>query len=284
MPYIGASDLFYVYAHITPSNKIYIGITSRPNINDRWGKNGNNYNENIYFKRAIKKYGWDNIQHIILFENLSKEVACECEKYLIAKYNTTDRKYGYNIQIGGLSGTAGIVMSDEVRKKISDKNRGRKLTDEQRKHISDGLKSIPHSKEHNENVSKALKGKYVKELSPVYGKKFTDEHRRKISESLKGHKPTMPEEKFVAVTHSESANAKRHKTFVERQTNVGKNNGFYGKIHTEAVRQHISEQLRGRIWVTNVDLRQNHFIYPCELDKYLKLGYKRGFTKWKLMD
>ena len=39
----------------------------------RWGINGNNYKSSPHFYAAIQKYGWDNFEHNILFENLNYE-------------------------------------------------------------------------------------------------------------------------------------------------------------------------------------------------------------------
>ena len=55
-----------VYMHITPNNKKYIGITSQI-PNKRW-RNGKGYKKCL-FLNAIKKYGWGNIKHEILFDN-----------------------------------------------------------------------------------------------------------------------------------------------------------------------------------------------------------------------
>lgn len=99
-------DKFYkVYMHTTPSGKKYIGITCQI-PEKRWGKNGIKYMKNSkgalsYFGKAILKYGWDNITHEILSENLSKDEANKMERELIKEYKTTNRKYGYNISIGG---------------------------------------------------------------------------------------------------------------------------------------------------------------------------------------
>lgn len=60
-----------VYVHLSPSNKIYVGITSR-DPNYRW-LNGKGYTRCSKFYNAILKYGWDNIQHFIIAQNLSKE-------------------------------------------------------------------------------------------------------------------------------------------------------------------------------------------------------------------
>lgn len=66
---------YTVYVHITPNNKRYVGITSTK-VEKRW-VNGNGYKSQKYFYRAIEKYGWDNIQHEIITENLSEHMAKE---------------------------------------------------------------------------------------------------------------------------------------------------------------------------------------------------------------
>lgn len=71
-----------------------------------WSSNGHNYIDQV-FGLAIKKYGWDNFDHIILFDNLSKDEACSYEIKLIKKYNTRNKAYGYNRSDGGDCGSKG---------------------------------------------------------------------------------------------------------------------------------------------------------------------------------
>ena len=67
-----SKNTYSVYCHINKiNNKRYIGITKDKPV-DRWGKDGNGYKTQV-FGRAIEKYGWDNFEHKILFENLSKK-------------------------------------------------------------------------------------------------------------------------------------------------------------------------------------------------------------------
>ena len=54
-------------------------------MKDRYGKDGYQYHQCTHFWRAIQKYGWDNFEHIILVENLSKEMANIIESELIKK-------------------------------------------------------------------------------------------------------------------------------------------------------------------------------------------------------
>lgn len=87
------------YKHTCPNGKVYIGITSY-DINIRWRNAGKGY-KGMFFYKAIQKYGWDNIQHEILFTNLAEEQAYEKEIELIAKYKSNQREFGYNLAIGG---------------------------------------------------------------------------------------------------------------------------------------------------------------------------------------
>ena len=96
---------YVVYKHVFPNQKIYIGITRRiPEI--RWGYGGNGYRDNAQMWNAIKKYGWENIEHIILYENKTEEEASQIEQQLIAEYKSNQREFGYNIQKGGTSGSS----------------------------------------------------------------------------------------------------------------------------------------------------------------------------------
>ena len=111
---------YKVYMHRNKTNnKVYVGITLQP-VNERW-RNGTNYYGNEYFSRAIKKYGWDGFEHIILFDNLTKEEAENKEIELINKYNSTNRNYGYNIEKGG--NTSG-KHSEETLRKMSESQKG----------------------------------------------------------------------------------------------------------------------------------------------------------------
>ena len=64
---------YTLYKHTTPSNKVYIGITSMK-VKKRWC-GGRGYRHNPHFYKAILKYGWGNIKHEILLTGLTKEKA-----------------------------------------------------------------------------------------------------------------------------------------------------------------------------------------------------------------
>ena len=155
--------MYTVYMHRNKQNqKVYIGITGKkPEV--RWN-NGLGYNKS-YFANAIKKYGWDSFEHIILFSGLTKDEACNKERELIALYRATDKEHGYNIAIGGEI-NCGYHMTEDGKKHLSELNSGDKhpqfgthRREETKKKISDGHKGMKFSAEHRRKLSEAKKGK-----------------------------------------------------------------------------------------------------------------------------
>lgn len=90
---------YFVYCHIFPNGKKYVGITSQ-SLNCRFRKNGEGYKGQLVYN-AIKKYGWHNVEHKILYENLTKSEAEKYEIEIIKEWNTCDDRYGYNVASGG---------------------------------------------------------------------------------------------------------------------------------------------------------------------------------------
>lgn len=172
---------YYIYKHTFPNNKVYIGITSKkPEY--RWGKEGKEYwysNRKMFY--AIKKYGWNNIIHDILFNNLTKEEAHKKEIELIELYNSTDSKMGYNLSTGG-HGFNGLkhtnetktkisvaikehFSSDEARQRLRDSHKGKVHTEEEKTKIRDAQIQRMKSIEAREKIGLSLKNKIVSETT-----------------------------------------------------------------------------------------------------------------------
>ena len=121
---------YKVYIHKFPNGKEYIGITRQePKI--RWG-GGNGYVRNEYMYRAIKKYGWENIEHIVLFDGLSKNDACEIEKELIKKHKTNNKNFGYNIESGGQCSS----LAESTKQKLREAHTGKRASEETKDKMS----------------------------------------------------------------------------------------------------------------------------------------------------
>lgn len=170
---------YIVYKHTCSNGKVYIGITCQ-NPKERW-RNGHGYRNNNHFFKAIQKYGWNNIEHKIVYKNLTQQEAEEREKYLIYIFDSTNRKYGYNIQLGGSSNNK---HSDKTKEKIRQANAGKKLTEETKIKISNSNKG-----KKGPVISKLAKEKLSRERTgngnPMYGKHHTEESRAKIRKNNK---------------------------------------------------------------------------------------------------
>ena len=75
------------------------------------------------FLEQLKKYGWRNIAHEIVAENLFYKQAIEIEINLIEKYKSYERDFGYNITKGG-DGHSGFKASKETKDKMSKNREG----------------------------------------------------------------------------------------------------------------------------------------------------------------
>ena len=189
-------DNYVVYMHIAPSGKRYIGITMRDPAR-RWGY-GCNYKSNEHFYNAIKKYGWDKIIHLVLFEGLTKEDACEKEQFLIHQYKTHDPRYGYNLTKGGehyeftdetikklhkphrLTEEGRRKLSLAARKGYEKRLKGRRLTPEQIEKMATSKRGRKLSPEHCKALSEGQKAHWA----AVGG--FSEQHRANLSKALKG--------------------------------------------------------------------------------------------------
>lgn len=170
-------DNYSVYMHICPNGKVYIGMTGQ-NVNDRW-RNGKGYLNNPHFAQAIKKYKWENIEHIVIKTNLNVQEASNLEIELIKKYDSTNREKGYNRSTGGDVSSLGFHHTDEAKRKISVASKGRKVKKE----------SIEKSRAARIKKVKIydIDGNYIKTVeSLTEAEKFTGVNNSNISGVCKG--------------------------------------------------------------------------------------------------
>ena len=155
----------------------------------RWRQNGIEYydykksdEDQSAFWKAIKSYGWDGFEHIILKENLTLEEANYWEGYYIDFYKSRITQNGYNIREAGSNG----ALSEETKQKLSEifKEKGLWKGDNNPRHIDplfgerNGMYGKHHSEETKKKISEANKGKIR-----------TEEHKQKIRDFMNTQHP-----------------------------------------------------------------------------------------------
>lgn len=221
-PIIYENNKLYVHIRKEPNEKNiykkYFGIT-KLKIWHRWGESGKGYSrknkngKHTYFYNAISKYGWDEgFRHIVIFENITRKVAEELEKFFIAYYHTDNNKYGYNETKGG----EGAIPNENLRKKMSESRKGEK-------HWNYGNH---WSKETRQKISETRikRGVAKGEKNPNYGKGISGEANRNFGTHL-----------------SEETKQKISRARVKNGVAKGEKNPFFGKHHTKETKNKLSD-------------------------------------------
>lgn len=196
-----------LYIHTNKINgKQYVGITSRE-PSKRWN-NGKAYiNDNTYFGNAIQKYGWDNFEHAIIFNQcLTEQEAKEKEKEYIHKLNTKSPN-GYNLTLGG-EGKTGWIPSQSTREIWSKQRKGNKSTlgyhhtEETKKTLS-----VKHKKENlpSEAIQRYREKAILRWKNPEYRIKQIEKVKEGISKSDKiyGRKMSEKQKRILADARTE---------------------------------------------------------------------------------
>lgn len=152
--------------------------------------------------RAIKKYGYENFEKVILEECVNLMLNSR-EEYWTLYYDSI--KNGYNIRLGGRSPMFGRQHTEEFKEHISKKMKGRKYSEESIKKMSIAAKGKRHTLETKEKLKNAWKKRKIN------GNIITEEGRNKISKANMGH--TVSEETRKKIS---AANKGRRRTEEQR--------------------------------------------------------------------
>ena len=141
---------YVVYEYVSPVGMYYFGQTQ--NVKRRWRNNGEEYKKTS-LQPYIEKFGWDNIQHIVLFKDQTKENALWIENFLIE----TAREDGVCIN----KQRSGLISKEEGY----DKNQSKQYYEINKEQVQER-----HKQYYETNKDKILEQQ----------KKYQDEHKDKI--------------------------------------------------------------------------------------------------------
>lgn len=146
------SILPIIYKTVNKINgKIYVG-------KDKYN-NSSYLGSGLKFKNALKKYGREYFEKIIL-EECDYEILNDRERFWIKKLNATDDRIGYNISIGGDGGdhywsSLSEIEKIQLSKKIADSNRiamKRLFTDDRKKALLAGGRKFWNELKNNSDL------------------------------------------------------------------------------------------------------------------------------------
>ena len=220
--------MFAVYKTINKINgKLYIG--QHKNTNNMRTVSGMRYiGSGKILTQAIKKYGRENFDCVILEECKTKDEVDKAEIEWIEKLNPE-----YNIHIGG---TGGDLFTNNPNK------------EQIRKNYSMAKKGVKHSKEHRRKIKESLQEYWKRADRSKYkkwGHSHIDETKKKIGEKSKQMwNSTGFKEKFSLRVSGKKQIEKKIKsttrTFILTSP-TGAVKEFYG-------RESICEYLKGKVW------------------------------------
>ncbi len=282
-----------IYKITSPSNRIYIGITSNLKKRLSYYKNNNSTGQKK-ISASFNKYGFENhkievIDEIYgtISEGLSKEI------FWIKSYMSNCVKYpemrGLNLTDGG-QGTIGYKATDELRKRLSDYHKANPSRGMKGKKISEETK--------NKIRSSMIRSGWIK---PKKIKPTKEETRLKQSLAKKGKPawnkgiPMLPHVKDALIIANKNRESPfkgkdfSHLTQEERNKRFGKHNlgNSYnkGRKHTKEFCERMSLARKG---VSNVSLYKKIVRYNKRgeligIYKSIKDGaYKSGYSEWSI--
>ena len=154
---------YSVYQHVTPDGMYYFGQTN--DIKRRWSNNGADY-KRTSLQPYIEKFGWDNIQHIVLFKDQTKENALWIEDFLI----TTAREDGVCIN----QRRSGNISKEEgYKREYCQKNKDKKRDYDKQ-----------YYEQNKDNINERHKQYQEKNTHDIkqYQKQYYEKNREKIRE------------------------------------------------------------------------------------------------------
>lgn len=238
-----------VYALIAPNTKMYVGqskqYATRMGQHERGAlrKFDGIWEKTTYVYNAIRCHKWKNM-HLYIFETFDKnrpdiqEILNEREMFYIAKYKTTDRRYGYNLTKGGdgnkghkwtkeqLARITEIRNTPEWRLNCSEKQKAAWAREDVREKHRLALEKPGAKEAHRKACIEAQNRPEVKAAARArmmgnknsVGKKLTDEQKRKIGDHFRGKKQSKEHvEKRASAIRGQKRTAEQRKVNSEAQ-------------------------------------------------------------------
>lgn len=280
---------YFVYRHVAPNGKMYIGITGKSDPIYRWGTGGICYKKNVHFWRAIQKYGWDNFQHIIVAHGLSVDTACHLEEYLIKKYDSMTN--GYNQTSGGIYPTEVTdEIRDVIRQKVKQYHSNLPAGEWSKRFMGHTLNEAAKRKISAKAKGRKKSPEVIARQVATFKKNLTPESRYKMGSAFRGKHLSETAKRKISIANtgriiSEDAKARLSKSLCETYANSDRlwvhNECNERWIDTNDLENYLSSGYAvGRRNIKNIYVSKDDItikITETDFDFYLSQGWVRGF-------
>lgn len=178
---------FYVYIYLDPRNDVpfYVG----KGFGWRYKRHLTKYATNIHLKNrvlAIRREGFEPI--IGRFFTVSEDDAFQLERALILAFGRRDQGTGslcnYTDGGEGSSGRKGFKHTEETKRHLSQKLKGREVTQEHRDRIGASNKGRggPSEETKRKAIEAQRRPEYRKKMSDIQKRIFNPLHQKKMTE------------------------------------------------------------------------------------------------------
>lgn len=166
------------------NGKHYVGVTCRDYLT-RFKEHILNASEGskTILHNAIRKYGLENFDIMLLETDVPDNLISEREKYYISLYNTFYTSgIGYNMTEGG-GGVAGYKHTDTSKLQISESLKGHVFPESRNNKIKESMTGRVYKPEWREALSRARLGRFTGVNNPFFGKHHSDATKAIISKA-----------------------------------------------------------------------------------------------------
>lgn len=216
-----------------PTGQVYYGVriaNTEPPENDLWVKY---FTSSKLVHSMIEKYGTESFEYQIRKTFKSKDLAIIWEEKILRKFNVLHNEKWLNASIAGY-----FIHTEEIKKKISEANKGKLLSKEVKQKISKAKKGKSPSIEHRKKISEANTGKTANEQT-----------RKRISEALKGRKLSKEHKNKISRIgrkHTEESKEKIRNSHIGMKHTKESILKMSGKPRSEETKRKISEAQKMR--------------------------------------
>jgi group I intron endonuclease len=266
--------MFYIYKITNlKNNKIYIGKTNEPER--RWNAHKNladSDQKHYYLHNAMIKHGINNFIFEIILEHENEDIAYNLEASKILELNSNDRKWGYNLTIGGRGVKTNRPVSLETRYKISESLKGKTKNSKKYVPTQETIRKLSR-------LSKENKGKIPNDIKQDILQLFNSGKYTK-EQLAKQFNVTYESVRFIISYHGKNGfKTEEEKTKNRSGSKLGKEQpqwqreksakAMIGHPVSDETKKKISEALKGKS--PSEESRRRIAIALLETDEYLEI-------------